>query len=86
MPLGLLAAGVAVVVVVALFSARLRAPGSLGWLGGLLVVGSVLALVGFRLTLRAVIVRYGSLRVPTWVGLVVVLALVAIPFLVVLLR
>jgi hypothetical protein len=84
-PLAVLATGVGIVVAVAVFSPRLRAAGEFGWLGGLLVGGCLLALVGFRLVFRATIARYGARRVPTSAGLLILLALLAIPLLVALL-
>src|SRR5262245_12496605 len=56
------------------------------WLGIPLVLGLVLAIVGFRLTLPVVLLRYGQVKVPTWVGVLVLLAPLGVLALVVLLN
>jgi hypothetical protein len=71
---GLVLAGVGITVASALFIRGAPSPSA----GVVMVCGLVLIMIGARLLFRHLVVRHGQTHVPTWLGLLILLALLAI--------
>jgi hypothetical protein len=74
-PLAILTIGVGMLVAGSMLLGR---SGDVGWQLTLIGVGAALCGLGFRLSLGVFIDRYGSIHVPTWLGIVILLLMLAI--------